>query len=679
MGIDLHLLETYHALIEEIEQHNYSYYVLDQPSITDQAYDGLMQKLLAIEAENPEILRSDSPSQRVGGTVLSAFEQTVHSVRLLSLDNAYNEADVRDFDRRVREDLGLMASYVLEPKIDGLTVALTYENGVLVNAATRGDGSIGENITVNAKTIKSIPLKLKEPVTVTVRGEVFISKAGFLKLNESQEGHGLQTFANPRNAAAGSLRQLDSGVTAKRPLDIFVFDVITGSENLKLNGEPIKTHEEALKVLAELGFKVNQAKVYPTAEALVSAIETAEQERHDLSFDIDGLVIKVNELHLRDQLGVKAKSPRWAVAYKFPAEEVETVVKAIHVQVGRTGVITPKAEFEPVTVAGSVVTYATLHNQDFISEKDIRIGDSVLIQKAGDVIPAVVAVLLDKRPEEAVPYVLPNQCPVCSGEVRRQEGEAALRCINPECPAKATRGISHFVSRPAMNIDGVGEAVIETLITEGYLNDFTDLYYLNEKAEELMKLERMGQKSVENMLTAIEKSKSNDLSKLLSGMGIPLVGAKASQTLAKAFTSIDNIMKATREELMNVEEFGSKMADSVVEYFKDEVNISKINKLRTAGVNLVSTEGPIDEESQILKGLTFVVTGTLSKYKRDEIKTMLENLGAKVAGSVSKKTDYVLFGEEAGSKLEKAIELGVKTLDEAGFESFLNGLKGNNL
>lgn len=677
MAIDKQLLEAYHTLIEEIEQHNYSYYVLDQPSISDQAYDSLMKKLLAMEAENPEIRRSDSPSQRVGGTVLGAFEQTVHPVRLLSLDNAYNEADVRDFDRRVREDLGLTTSYVLEPKIDGLTVALTYENGILVNAATRGDGTVGENITVNAKTIKSIPLKLKEAVTVTVRGEVFISKAGFLKLNESQEGHGLQTFANPRNAAAGSLRQLDSGVTAKRPLDIFVFDVITGSENLKLNGEPIKTHEEALKVLAELGFKVNQAKVYPRVEDLVGAIQSAERERHDLSFDIDGLVIKVNELHLRDQLGVKAKSPRWAVAYKFPAEEVETVVKAIHVQVGRTGVITPKAEFEPVTVAGSVVTFATLHNQDFINEKDIRIGDSVLIQKAGDVIPAVVAVLLDKRPEEAVPYVLPDQCPVCSGEVKRQEGEAALRCINPDCPAKATRGISHFVSRPAMNIDGVGEAVIETLITEGFLNDFTDLYYLNERAEELMKLERMGQKSVENMLAAIEKSKANDLSKLLSGMGIPLVGAKASQTLAKAFASMDNIMKATREELMQVEEFGSKMADSVVDYFKDEGNLNKINKLRAAGVNLLSTEGPIDEESQILKGLTFVVTGTLQKYKRDEIKSMLEDLGAKVAGSVSKKTDYVLYGEEAGSKLEKALDLGVKTLDEAGFESFLQTMKEN--
>lgn len=666
-----HILEAYQALIQTIEAHNHSYYVLDQPSISDHAYDQLMRQLLEMEAAHPELLRSDSPSQRVGGTVLSTFEQAVHAVRLLSLDNAYSESDVRDFDRRIREDLGLPVSYVLEPKIDGLTVALTYEEGLLVRAATRGDGSVGEDITVNAKTIKAIPLKLKQPVTITVRGEVFISKSGFLKLNESQELSGLQTFANPRNAAAGSLRQLDSSVTAKRPLDIFVFDVVTGTEALALNDQPVKTHAEALKALAELGLKVNQGKVYDSADSLVQGIKAFEDERHQLSFDTDGMVVKVNELSHRDQLGVKAKSPRWAVAYKFPAEEVETVVKAIHVQVGRTGVMTPKAEFEPVTVAGSVVTYATLHNQDFIREKDIRIGDSVLIQKAGDVIPAVVAVLIDKRPEGTVAYELPDACPVCGGEVKRQEGEAALRCMNPECPAKATRGISHFVSRPAMNIDGVGEAVIETLMNEGYLTDFTDLYYLKDKADALMKLERMGQKSVENMLAAIEASKTNDLSKLLSGMGIPLVGAKASQTLARAYGSIDAIITASRESLLEIEEFGAKMADSVLQYFSDEGNLKRIERLREAGVNMMTLGGAPDEASQVLKGLTFVVTGTLAHYKRDDIKNLLETLGGKVAGSVSKKTDYVVYGEEAGSKLEKALSLGVKTLDEEAFEAFL--------
>lgn len=670
------LIDAYNHLIQVIEQHNHSYYVLDQPTISDHAYDQLMRQLLEMEAANPELIRQDSPSQRVGGKVLAEFDQAVHAVRLLSLDNAYNETDVRDFDRRVREDLGLAVSYVLEPKIDGLTVALTYEEGYLVRAATRGDGSVGEDITVNAKTIKSIPLKLSSPVTLTVRGEVFISKSGFLKLNERQELSGLQTFANPRNAAAGSLRQLDSAVTAKRPLDIFVFDVVTGTEMLRFNGEPVRTHAEALGALSALGFKVNQAKVCRTSDELVQGIKDFEVDRHQLSFDTDGMVVKVNELSFRDQLGVKAKSPRWAVAYKFPAEEVETVVKAIHLQVGRTGVITPKAEFEPVTVAGSVVTYATLHNQDFIHEKDIRIGDSVLIQKAGDVIPAVVAVLKEKRPEGTTAYTLPDACPVCGAEVKRQEGEAALRCMNPECPAKATRGISHFVSRPAMNIDGVGEAVVETLMNEGYLSDYTDLYYLKDKADELMQLERMGQKSVENMLAAIEASKANDLSKLLSGMGIPLVGAKASQTLAKAFGSMDAIMSATKEELLEIEEFGAKMADSVLQFFADEANVKRVLRLREAGVNLSAQGVALDEASQVLKGLTFVVTGTLTQYKRDEIKTLLESLGAKVAGSVSKKTDYVVYGEEAGSKLEKALSLGVKTLDEAEFEAFLKAQKG---
>lgn len=664
-------LKRHSELVQALEHHNYLYYVLDQPSISDKAYDELMKELLHIENEYPNLKTENSPSQRVGGTVLSAFEEATHSVRLLSLDNAYDATDLRDFDRRIREDLGLATSYVLEPKIDGLTVALTYENGLLVRAATRGDGTVGENITVNAKTIKSIPLKLNRPVDLTVRGEVFISKAGFLKLNETQELHGLQTFANPRNAAAGSLRQLDSSVTAKRPLDIFIFDAVSGVEQLTLNDASIKTHAEALKAMADLGFKVNQGEVFTSIDALIEGIEKAQENRHGLSFDIDGLVIKVNALSHREQLGVKAKSPRWAVAYKFPAEEVETIVKAIHVQVGRTGVITPKAEFEPVTVAGSVVTFATLHNQDFINEKDIRIGDSVLIQKAGDVIPAVVAVLKEKRPANTEPYELPSDCPVCGVKAIRQEGEAALRCTNPECPAKAARGIMHFVSRPAMNIDGVGEAVIETLITEGFLNDFTDLYYLKERTEEMMALERMGQKSVENMLSAIEASKTNDLSKLLSGMGIPLVGAKASQTLSRAFGSMDAIMHASKEALLDVEEFGAKMADSVIQYFRDEVNLKKIERLRAAGLNFESVKGPVDASSQVLKGMTFVVTGTLTHYKRDDIKSLLETLGAKVSGSVSKKTDYVVYGEEAGSKLDKALDLGVKTLDEASFEDFL--------
>lgn len=666
------ILKRYEALIQEIEENNHYYYVLDAPKVSDKTYDLLMKELLEIEEKYPEIKRLDSPSQRVGGQALSSFNSVSHRVRLLSLDNAYNEQDLLDFDRRSQAELGQKPSYVVEYKIDGLSVALSYEDGLLVRGATRGDGSVGEDVTENIKTIKSIPLRLNEPLTLTVRGEVYISKSSFIQLNEDQELAGLQTFANPRNAAAGSLRQLDSKITAKRPLDIFVFDVLEGIETLSAADEKGEIrHDLALKRLSELGFKVNLTQPFSHIEAVANYCKEAESIRHDLAFDIDGMVIKIDELRFRDQLGVKAKSPRWATAYKFPAEEKETVIKDIHVQVGRTGVLTPRAEFEPVTVAGSVVTYATLHNQDFIDEKDIRIGDHVLIQKAGDVIPAVVAVILEKRPEGTTPYRLPENCPVCGGEAQRQEGEVALRCMNPECPAKAARSIIHFVSRPAMNIDGVGEAVIELLIKENLLTDYSDLYFLKDHYERLVDLERLGQKSVDNMLVAIEGSKENDLGKLLSGMGIPLVGAKASETLAKHFGSLDALMLATKEELIEAEEIGPKMADSLISFFGSEINRERIEKLKRQGVNMKYLKEKPSEETQIFKGLTFVVTGTLEKYKRDEIKSLIENLGGKVSGSVSKKTSYVVYGDEAGSKLDKARELGVNTLDENEFEAFM--------
>ncbi len=658
------VLERYNALIAEIEKHNHLYYVLDQPSISDQDYDGLMRELIDIETKHTEIRRADSPSQRVGGAPLSAFSQVNHQVRLLSLDNAYNEEDLLGFERRAVQELSGQPQYVLEYKIDGLSVALTYKGGLLVTGATRGDGSVGEDVTENLKTVKSIPLRLKEPVDLVVRGEVFLPKQGFISLNESQELAGLQTFANPRNAAAGSLRQLDSKITATRPLDIFVFDVLEGDLQLS-------QHDEALKRLGELGFKVSQTKTFDSMQAVADYCLQAENLRHELAFDIDGLVIKINEFNYRDQLGVKAKSPKWAIAYKFPAEEKETVIKDIILQVGRTGVITPKAEFEPVTVAGSVVTYATLHNQDFIAEKDIRIGDHVFIQKAGDVIPAVVRVLLEKRPEGTNPFMLPEICPVCGGDTARQEGEVALRCMNPECPAKTSRGISHFVSRPAMNIDGVGEAVVDLLLREGFLTDYSDLYSLKDHYETLIQLERLGQKSVDNMLAAIEASKGNDLGKLLSGLGIPLVGAKASETLARHFGSLEALMAANKEMLMEAEEIGQKMAESLIGFFESAENQKKLNKMIEAGVNTRYLKEKPSEDSQIFKGLTFVVTGTLAKYKRDEIKSLIESLGGKVSGSVSKKTSYVVYGEEAGSKLEKAQSLGVNTLDEAEFEAFM--------
>lgn len=664
----------YLELIELIEENNHLYYVLDQPKLTDYAYDLLMKELIQIETEHPDIKRADSPSGRVGGIALTSFNSVNHKVRLLSLDNAYNEQDLLDFERRCMGEIGQQPHFMVEYKIDGLSVALTYEDGILVRGATRGDGSVGEDVTENIKTIRSIPLKLKEPLSLTVRGEVFLSKEGFIKLNEAQELAGLQTFANPRNAAAGSLRQLDSKITAKRPLDIFIFDVLEGVETMGAE-DPITgeiRHELALKRLSELGLKVNATTAFAQMSDVAAYCSEAAEMRHGLSFDIDGLVVKIDELKYRDQLGVKAKSPRWAISYKFPAEEKETVIKAIHAQVGRTGVITPKAEFEPVTVAGSVVTFATLHNQDFINEKDIRIGDHVLIQKAGDVIPAVVSVLLEKRPEDSVPYTLPSRCPVCDGETLRQEGEAALRCMNPDCPAKAARGITHFVSRPAMNIDGVGEAVIELLIKEDLLRDYSDLYYLKDHYETLISLERLGTKSVDNMLAAIEASKANDLGKLLSAMGIPLVGAKAADTLSKHFGSMSSLMMASKEALMEAEEIGQKMADSLLAFFENPIHRERISRLEAQGVNMTCLKEKPAEETQIFKGLTFVVTGTLERYKRDEIKDLIESLGGKVSGSVSKKTSYVVYGEEAGSKLDKANDLGVATLDEEAFEALLN-------
>lgn len=665
--------KRYETLINIIEESSHAYYVLDQPKLTDSEYDSLMKELMALEESYPALKRADSPSQRVGGVALSAFEQVAHEVRLLSLDNAYDEQDLMDFDKRISQELGERLTYVLEHKIDGLSVALTYREGLLVTGATRGDGSVGENVTENIKTIRSIPLKLKEAVDLTVRGEVFLSKEGFLKLNEMQEMKGLQTFANPRNAAAGSLRQLDSKITASRPLDIFIFDILEGAENLGLENNLIDSpkHDASLKRLAELGFKVNGAEVFEDMQSLYERCEAMANERHQLSYDIDGMVVKVNDLGQREQLGVKAKSPRWAIAYKFPAEEKETQIIDIHVQVGRTGVLTPKAEFKPVTVAGSVVSFATLHNQDFIREKDIRIGDYVLIQKAGDVIPAVVSVVLDKREEGLTPYELPESCPICSGAVGRQEGEVALRCLNPECPAKATRAIMHFVSRPAMNIDGVGEAIVEQLVSVGLLSDYSDLYTLHQHKEVLLNLERMGEKSVENMLSAIEASKENDLGKLISGLGIPLVGAKASSTLADAFGSLDAIITAEVERLTGIEEIGPKMAESIQQFFSNEQMAARIQKLKDNGVNMNSKKEKMSDEALVLKGLTFVVTGTLSAFKREEVKALLETYGAKVASSVSKKTHYVVYGEEAGSKLDKALELGVATLDEDAFKVFI--------
>lgn len=648
------------ALTTSLNEHNYNYYVLDKPSITDYEYDMLLKELEELEEKYPEFRAVDSPTQRVGGEALDAFSQVNHTTRLLSLDNSYNSSDLRDFDKRLKKEISDI-EYIVEMKIDGLSVALKYEKGILVQGATRGNGEVGEDVTQNVKTIKSIPLKLKEAVDIEVRGEIFISKSGFEKLNQQQEEEGLQSFANPRNAAAGSLRQLDSKVVARRPLDIFVFNVLNGG------AEEIQSHDKNFDYLKKLGFKTTEMFKCKDIEAVIDVCTDMIEKRHDLSYDIDGMVVKVNDLSQREQLGVKAKSPRWAIAYKFPAEEKTTVVKDIIVQVGRTGVLTPKAELEPVFVAGSTITYATLHNQDYIDEKDIRIGDTVVVQKAGDVIPAVVRVIKENRPSEAITFTLPTVCPECGHETERIEGEVALRCTNATCPAKLQRGLEHFVSRNAMNIDGLGPAVITMLLGQGYVTRIEDLYDLEQHRDSMSQIEGFGEKSIDKMLESIEKSKANELHQYINGLGISLIGAKAAKVLSAHFGSVDALVHADVESLVAIDEIGEKMADSLVKYFSHEEHLKTITTLKEKGLQfVVKSQG-----QHVLTDMTFVLTGTLSTYGRKELQKLLEDAGAKVSGSVSKKTTYVIYGEKAGSKLKKAQDLGVATLNEAEGLEFL--------
>ncbi|WIF94063.1 NAD-dependent DNA ligase LigA [Caminicella sporogenes] len=659
--------ERIRELKEKINYHDYRYYVLDNPEITDYEYDMLMKELIELEEKFPEFIAQDSPTQRVGGKPLVKFEQVAHIVPLLSLSNSYDENDLLDFDRRIRKEIGNKVEYVVEFKIDGLSVALKYENGKFVRGATRGDGLIGEDVTNNLRTVKSIPLALLENIDIEVRGEVYISKKKFADLNKRQEESGQPVFANPRNAAAGSLRQLDPKVTASRPLDIFIFSI------LKIEGKDLNKHSEGLEYLKKLGFKTSKYELCKNINEVIQLCKKWHEKRHELPFEIDGLVIKVNDLNKHEILGTTAKSPRWAIAYKFPAEEKETVVKDIIVQVGRTGVITPTAVLEPVRIAGTVVSRATLHNQDFINEKDIRIGDKVIIHKAGDIIPEVVRVLKDKRTGNEVKFELPKECPACGEKTVRLEGEVAVRCINMACPAQLRRKIIHFVSRDAMNIDGLGEAIITILLEKEFIKDPGDLYYLNDKKDELVKLERMGEKSVSNLLNAIENSKNNDLSRLINALGIRLVGSKAAKVLAEEFKSIDSLINASIEKLTAIDEIGPKMAESIVEFFRDEKNLEIIEKMKRAGVNMESKK-KATEDGEIelkLKDKTFVLTGTLNNYTRNEAKEIIERLGGKVTGSVSKKTSYVLVGENPGSKLDKANKLGVRVITEEEFEEMI--------
>ncbi|WP_028784685.1 NAD-dependent DNA ligase LigA [Thalassobacillus devorans] len=657
-------LET---LREQLNQYNYEYHVQDSPSVSDYQYDMKMRELIEIEEQFPELITPDSPSQRVGGPPLEAFKKVQHNVPMLSLGNAFNEEELRDFDRRARGGVEEEVSYVCELKIDGLAVSLTYEDGLFVRGATRGDGTTGEDITKNLRTIRNIPLRLKENHTLEVRGEAYMPKRSFIALNEEKEANGDEPFANPRNAAAGSLRQLDPKIASKRNLDIFLYGVGEWKDS------KLESHSERLEKLEELGLKTNpEWKKCRNIDEVIDYVNGWVERRMDLDYEIDGIVIKVDRLDQQEELGFTAKSPRWATAYKFPAEEAITHLKDIELSVGRTGAVTPTAILEPVKVAGTTVQRASLHNEDLIKEKDIRIGDTVVIKKAGDIIPEVVRVVMDERTGEEEPYRMPEHCPECGSELVRLEEEVALRCINPNCPAQLREGLIHFVSRNAMNIDGLGEKVIAQLFKENLVSTIADLYKLDR--EELLKLERMGEKSVDNLLNAIEASRENSLERLLFGLGIRYVGSKAAKTLAETFGTMDNLQEASFEDLTAVNEIGEKMADSIYRYFDEPKVQDLLTELKRLGLNMEYKGRKKDDQPTDSPFLdkTIVLTGKMEDYTRSEAKKLVEDFGGNITGSVSKKTDILIAGEDAGSKYDKAQELGVEIWDEKKFKQALD-------
>ncbi len=641
-----------------LNYHSHKYYVEDNPEIGDYEYDMLQRELAAIEKEFPELITPDSPTQRVGGSADGLFEPVTHAVPLESLQDAFSLDEVRAFDARVRE-IFPDAEYVVEPKIDGLSVALEYENGVFVRGSTRGDGLVGEDVTANLRTVNSIPLRLKSDATIEVRGEVYMPKKVFAALVEEQEQNGEKTFKNPRNAAAGSLRQKNPKITASRNLDIFVFNI------QQYAGEGITGHKQSIDFLKTLGFKtVPFYNKFSNIDDVIAELNRIGEIRSSLPFDIDGAVIKTDSFAQRAEIGSTSKFPRWALAFKYPPEEKETTVVDIEVAVGRTGVLTPTAVFEPVLVAGSTVSRATLHNQDFISEKDIRLGDRVVIRKAGDIIPEVIKVV--SHAENSEKYLLPSVCPSCGANVIREEDEAAVRCVNPECPAQLLRNLIHFCSRDAMDIEGMGDAVLEKLVSNGLLSKASDIYTL--KKEDFMTLEGFKDKSSQNLVDAIEKSKQNDLAKLVFALGIRHVGQKAGKILAEHFETMENLMNADLEKLTAIEGFGGIMAQSVVDFFALEQSKREIEALAALGVNMASQKEKIDNR---FEGKTFVLTGTLPTYSRNEASEIIEKFGGKTASSVSKKTSYVLAGEEAGSKLTKAQSLGVAIISEEEFNEMI--------
>lgn len=658
-------------LRREIRHNEYLYYVLDAPEITDAEYDRMMVRLRELEARYPDSIPADSPTQRVGGRASSQFTEVRHLEPLLSLGNVFSAEELRAFDERVRGGLpaGSKVEYVMEPKIDGLACSLIYENGKLVRAATRGDGVVGENVTANVRTIRSIPLTLKVPEgeavpeLLDVRGEVYMPRQAFMRLNEQRAERGESEFANPRNAAAGSLRQLDPQVTASRSLSFFAYYLVGEGAQPK--------HSESLALLARYGFKVSENyKVVENIDEAIKYIGDFNELRQGLSYDTDGAVIKVNDVYQQRILGATGKDPRWATAYKYPPEQAETTLEDIDWRVGRTGVLTPTAVLTPVKLSGSVISRATLHNEDFIRAKDIRIGDRVVINKAGEIIPEVLRVVAEKRTGDEKEVEIPSVCPECGWRVERQGEEAAIRCTNPHCPALGREGLIHFVSRDAMNIDGCGPSVINALLDAGLVRDAADLYSL--RKEDLLKLERMGEKSADNLLAALAESKKNELDKLLFALGIRHVGAKVARILAMEFGSMEKLQQAQPEELAQIRDIGDKIAESTVTWLNVPANIDLMERLAAAGLTMTFTP-PASQEDNPFFGKTLVFTGTMPTLGRAEAKTMAQDVGAKVSGSVSKKTDYVIAGAEAGSKLEKAQQLGVTVIDEAEFLRLLKG------
>ena len=648
-------------LVRQLNQYAHEYYVQDRPTVEDFVYDKLYQELVDLEAKHPRLIQEDSPTQRVGGIVSAGFEKVTHEIPLYSLNDAFSEADLVAFDRRVTRALGYAPRYMCELKIDGLSISLRYENGKFVRGATRGDGTIGENITENIKTVRSIPLELTQPYSMEVRGECYMPKTSFVQLNQGREEAGLEVFANPRNAAAGSLRQLDSKVTAQRQLSSFIYTVADAGMLHVTN------QEEALKELGTLGFKINpESRVCETIEEVWAYINEYQLTRSELPYDIDGVVIKVNEFNAQDNLGFTVRAPRWAIAYKFPPEEVETTIEAIEWTIGRTGVVTPTAVMTPVKVAGTTVSRASLHNRDYIEAKDIRLNDQVVIYKAGDIIPEVAYVITDKRPADSQVYDIPTRCPVCESELVHLAEEVALRCVNPKCPAQMKEGLNHFVSRNAMNIDGLGPRILEQLFEKNLVHDVADLYTLTES--DFLQLDKVKEKSANNFLEAIQKSKENSAERLLFGLGIRHVGAKAAKILMEHFGDIVTLSQASKEDIANLYSIGQVIADSVVNYFDHDEVRELIAEFQAAGVNLRylgKTASDLATIDSVFKDKRIVLTGKLSHFTREEAKAKIENLGGTIVGSVSKKTDFVIAGEEAGSKLTKATALGITVWTEA--------------